>query len=707
MPRAGFAFRSGSALEGAGACSLKHMKTVRLLAGLCLLLAGPALARDSGFNGQWILLKAQSSDFDYFREVVLGFTVAPDTVTLTTDLGPRRPYHDTLTVRADGQPHAVPINDGTFATNLFLGLKLPVGQAKTVTATWEDAHTLRLEETFTAQASQGDKPMTMTRRFTHDPQADLLTCRLTRSTRLTGPEVVYVFKRRGANHAHYLQMVDDWDIHSKLPEQACLISLQGIVNEHAPRLYFTFGPEYPFNYTEDLRAWLEERRHFTFTRLATLEDALRVFHRDLKGYIVWDKQVRTSLIVAYTLAGLEKGIVVSEELIPLAEKYGLKPIDDYRGRFTGQDDAQIYAWAKDQYWARCSRDVIVWLGGVHGTELMPAAADFGILKQGFCSDLSARRTDTAEYELTRSLLADMKPLSQAWGWHSYKKDMEEEMISLVSSYAMTSDGLNTMPNTSFLVHVPTSPGFTFRNHHNVEPGRKYVPEKKVYLALIQTDGLGIGAWLKPGRGSIPYAWEVTMKFINLSPAMLEYYYDQATPNDYFIGSLSGSSYCYPKAFPRAWLPKEIAKARELMEQLDLRVFEIMDYAGQATEAAENNLPRDIVDMYYANMPDAIGFVNGYYASNTFTVRDGRPFLSYDYYLPATKSEAEAVADLQELAQINDARPYFLLVHVRENSDVARVKSICDQLGDEFAVVPLDVFMKMAGENPTYRERYLE
>ena len=30
-----------------------------------------------------------------------------------------------------------------------------------------------------------------------------------------------------------------------------------------------------------------------------------------------------------------------------------------------------------KYWARCSRDVIVWLGGVHGTQLMPAAADFG------------------------------------------------------------------------------------------------------------------------------------------------------------------------------------------------------------------------------------------------------------------------------------------------------------------------------------------
>src|SRR5690606_4937205 len=100
--------------------------------------------------------------------------------------------------------------------------------------------------------------------------------------------------------------------------------------------------------------------------------------------------------------------------------------------------------------------------------------------------------------------------------------------------------------------------------------------------------------------------------------------------DYFIGCLSGSSYMYPKAFPKEWLPKEIARARELMEQLDLRVFEIMDYAGDGTEAGENNLPKEIVDVYYNEMPDAIGFLNGYYASNTFTVRGKVPFISYDY-----------------------------------------------------------------------------
>jgi hypothetical protein len=144
-----------------------------------------------------------------------------------------------------------------------------------------------------------------------------------------------------------------------------------------------------------------------------------------------------------------------------------------------------------------------------------------------------------------------------------------------------------------------------------------------------------------------------------------------------------------------------------MKRLDLKIFEIMDYSEGATVEGNTELTREIVDAYYQNMPDAIGFINGYAPSYTFTARDSRPLISYDYYLSPTRPEADAVADLHELAAINAERPYFLLVHVRESSDVKRVKGILDKLSDEFKLVPLDLFMKMAGEKPTFKERFLQ
>jgi hypothetical protein len=163
---------------------------------------------------------------------------------------------------------------------------------------------------------------------------------------------------------------------------------------------------------------------------------------------------------------------------------------------------------------------------------------------------------------------------------------------------------------------------------------------------------------------------------------------------------------YPKAVPPNLLPGLIAKANNMMEELDLKVFEIMDYSEGATVEGNTELTKEVVDAYYEGMPNAIGFLNGYAPAYTFTERDGRPLISYDYYLSPTRLEADAVSDLEELAKINSKRPYFLLVHVRESSDVKRVKGILDRLGPDFELVPLDIFLTMAGKEPTFRERFL-
>lgn len=664
-------------------------------------------AQEMAFQGKWKLIKDRSSDLDYFQYMTIQFTVGKDEISVVKEFGPRRKCTETMTLKTNGSKIGVPVTDQTFMSNLYMGLKIPFNSKKEVTATWSKTNALVIHEHHNIAGSQGTRQLDVEHTFALSADKSLLTYRIKRNSRKAGPELKYILKRADENNAYVYQMSDDWDIHSGLIEQACFISLQGIVNEAKPNLYFVYGPKYSFNYTGELFTYLEKQKHFSFAKIRSLEHALQIFKQQVNGYIIWDKNVRTSLIVAYTLAGLEKGIVITEDLIPLAERIGLKQLEDFRGRFSGKTDYEIYTWAYQQYWHRCAKDLIIWLGGEHGSVMLPGVADYGMVKNVFFTDLSARETDTLEYNLTRKLLSDMKPLSQVMGWHSYKKDLEEEWVTLTSSYALTVDGLHNLPNTSFLYRVPPTPGFKFKNNHNVQPGKKYVPEKKVYVALVQTDGLGIGAWVKPGRGSIPYAWEVSMKFQYMSPAMMEYFYSQSTPNDFFIGCLSGSSYMYPKAFPRKWLPKEIENAKRLMDSLDLNVFEIMDYSADKTEAGNNELTKEIVDAYYAGMPNAIGFLNGYFASHTFAVKDKRPFISYDYYLSAEKPETEAAADLEELATLNSDRPYFLLVHVREYSDVARVKSICDRLGPEFVVVPLDVFLKLAGEKPTFKESYLE
>ena len=666
---------------------------------------GTSIAQDyKELDGSWELVPSKSSEISLYDNLQIDFKSTYSGITIIQTWGNKRSLRDSLQLDF-GRENIIPITNRVFPTNVFMGLSMPVGKERRITADWSNG--LILKETFDILGSQGPSPVHSVHHYELSPDKGQLVYTVTRSTRTSGPEIKYVLKRKGTKHAYFMKLKHDWEINSLLPLNAMLISLQGVANVNGPALYFIYPPEWPFTYTESVFEFYRDKRNYTFHELSTPEQALQQLKNNVNGYVVWDKNVRTSLIVAFTVAGLERAIVVTEDLIPMVKAQGLTMIEDFRGKFTGQTDAEIYTWAYDQYWDRCNKNFIVWLGGPSGNVMRPGVADWGVYKQVFFNDLSTRPTDVKEYKLANKILSEMEPMSMVMGWHSYVKDKERDHVKLTSSYGHRVEGLHSLPNLSFSSQVPPSPGFVFKNNHSIKPGKEYIPEEKVYITCVQTDGIGIGAWLKPGRGDIPYAWEVIMSYVWMAPAMAEYFYTMATPNDYFIGCLSGPGYMYPKAVPPHLLPKLVKKAREQMELLDLNAFEIMDYSEGATVEGNTELTKEVVDVYYEGMPDAIGFLNGYAPAYTFTERNGKPLISYDYYLSPTRTEDDAVADLQELANINAKRPYFLLVHVRESSDVRRVIGILDKLGPEFELVPLDIFLTMAGKEPTFKERFLQ
>jgi len=677
---------------------------------LILLLCVPLAAFsqvDPGLLGTWELLPHKSTDIDLYRTIGVELRASgKEIVVVNTWGGKGRNHCDSVVVKTDGSVTKVPVTSRVFPSNAFMGLMMVVGSEREISASVHSGgKLLKLKEKARVRGSQGPIAMSVERTFALAPDGETMSYTIGRSSRTTGPPMTYVLKREGSSRAYMMKLEDDWAIDGKLSVNAFLISLQGLANLKAPQLYFVYPEKWDFLYTPGVLDYYREKRNYTFIELRTPEQALQTFRGSAKGYVVWDKAVRTSLIVAYTLAGLEEAVVVSEELIPMVEKAGLKPVEDFRGKFTGKSDIEIFTWAYEQYWKRCSRDYVVWLGGEHGKIMKPGVADFGMYKKAFFSDLSCEVVDTAEYALAYKMLSNQKPLSMVLGWHSYAKDKERDYVTLTSQFGLRVEGLHTLPNMSFSCQTPASPGFVWKNNHNVVPGKKYTPENKVYVALVQTDGMGLGAWFKSGRGAIPCSWEVTMNFIWMAPVMLEYFWTTATPNDYFVGGLSGPGYMYPKAIPPDKLPGVVAMTREQTRELDLPVFEFMDYSEGATVEGNTDLTEEVFEAYLKGMPEATGFINGYAPAFTFALREGKPLVSFDYYLSPERPEADAAADLEELAAVNPKRPYFLLIHIREYSDLRRTKNILDRLGRGFEVVPLDLFLKYAAEEPTFEERF--
>jgi len=679
-----------------------------LFAGLSLLpatAAGAEFSRES-WQGKWVLIPEQSSALDVFDTVSLEFQeVSAGRVVVNERWGSQRSHEELLDLQVGGFVNHVPIEHKVFASNVFMGVRRDVGSTRDIVAKWTKAFAeLELLETLPIVSSQGHRELKYRATMSLNADGTVLTWTVQRPTRPADEPQVYRLKREGYRDAFYMNMTDKWGIDEDLPEQAALITLQGVVNRKGPLLYFVYGPEWDFRFTGQIMDYYKAKKQFSFRQLKSFRAALTQFKDAVRKYVVWDKDVRTSLIVSFTLAGLEDAIVVPEELIPLMEEFALEQVADFRGKFTGMKDVEIYQWAYDQYWARCSKDFIVWMGGDAGRRMRPGVADFGMYHKCFFTDLSTKADDpkwAEEYAMADKLFSEMNRMGMCFGWHSYGKDKERDHVKLASSHVIRVSGLHTLPNTSFNTQVPLTPGYRFRNHHNVTAGGTYAPERKVYIAAVQTDSLGIGAWTRPGRGTIPYAWQVSMNWLWMSPSVLEMFYDQATPNDLFIGGLSGPGYMYAKAIPPAALPTVISKSREFMETLDLDVHEFMDYSEGASIEGNPDLPQSLIDTYFKEMPDVVGFINGYAPAYTFTHKDGRALVSYDYYMSEGRSEREVVADLRELAAINEKRPYFLLMHVRQWSDITRVKAVLDQLGSVFEVVPLDVFLKMAAADPTF------
>lgn len=302
-------------------------------------------------------------------------------------------------------------------------------------------------------------------------------------------------KSQSSANAYVVPLVDQWVLESEeFQMNALLIGLQGLVNRYnGAKLYLRYPPTWAYTYTPMVERYFKDRHHFNFQTLNSSLDAVRELHKiaNLKGYIVYDPKIRESLVVAYTAAGVENALVVTQRQIPLMKSLGLDMISNYTEQFDGQTPTQIYSWAKSKYWNLTSKYYMVWAGGIMGDSMHPGIMDFGVSEKAFFTDLSTLPSDVDEYALASNLVSEMNDAFYLLGWHSYSKDFEHTFTTLASKYGGRVHGLNTNPNLSFQSKVQVSPGFVFKNNRksfsSITEENKFVKtkcnqEKNVYCS---------------------------------------------------------------------------------------------------------------------------------------------------------------------------------------------------------------------------------
>ncbi|MFC4810450.1 GxGYxYP domain-containing protein [Paenibacillus sp. GCM10023250] len=195
-----------------------------------------------------------------------------------------------------------------------------------------------------------------------------------------------------------LEVADIYD----LPGDAkiMLTTLEGIVNRKEPRLYVLESKEEgKFTWLNDLDVPYKVRDNYW--------DIVKTFKNEIKGVIVYDPNVPDSINVATTLAGLKDAVVASPELAEklAAAPYGLKVLDDLRGKFKDRLDA--YTWQYDNLWSQTTHRMLVGLSPDTSIRIPDGfPASFKTIAQDTTQERDAKNRKVYDLDLTPYLGKD-------------------------------------------------------------------------------------------------------------------------------------------------------------------------------------------------------------------------------------------------------------------------------------------------------------
>jgi len=360
--------------------------------------------------------------------------------------------------------------------------------------------------------------------------------------------------------------------------QFLLFTLQGLVNRQKPQIYFLFNP------TDELWLdWLQKRGWVKATeKVPDARELLRRFRSFVKGMVVYDPLLPATKNVATMICSVEDAVAASPRL---AKDLDLPVIADLRGRW--QTNAEAYEWAFKNFYVsgdegrgtskpKLNHHVIACAYPDH-----IGMRDYFVQHRIFIFWISgpvdgARRggDPNAEVRLMERLFAQM-PVNipvMSYPWAGQDVGIGEGPgVTLFSEFGKFLVGSINCTNLS----VHSGIVIPRLRQKPASPLPKLQPDK-VYYSFIISDGDNLPVltifnfpqlWQSPVRGKLPFGWTISPSAIMLIPAIVDYYYATATPNDYFLGAVSGIGYCYPDHYGKRF--REPDRKRVFDEFLNL------------------------------------------------------------------------------------------------------------------------------------------
>ncbi|WP_367872828.1 discoidin domain-containing protein [Luteolibacter sp. Populi] len=321
-------------------------------------------------------------------------------------------------------------------------------------------------------------------------------------------------------------------------------ALQGRVNRKQPRILLAEGRAEEGTFTWPDTAKLISRTLYDRARRYEL---IAKYAREIGGVVLYDPAVSPHYRnLAGTVAAQRNAIPASRPVYEEIKKAGIDlgiAVDLTELKLV--KPVEIYKHLHEHYWPKSEKRLIVsarpfdqrgW-GDYHHTRDMAAATGAAVVW------LDTRIPE--ERDVLRKFFQDMKAGEAiALGWYA----TERTGITTASEF-----GIGTIPADYYV----SSTVLAGTDHKILIPPVPKMPalENKIYVAVFISDGDNIQYtqhamrknWDRIGdqRGKVALNWTIAPGLVDIGPAILNYYYGTATPNDCFVTGPSGMGYLMP------------------------------------------------------------------------------------------------------------------------------------------------------------------
>jgi hypothetical protein len=502
-----------------------------------------------------------------------------------------------------------------------------------------------------------------------------------------------------ATAATQVYAVEDFDRLS-IDQRLLLVSIQGLVNREGPILWLRSGPgQTPGGqYWEATFAGLQAQRRLSY------EATLARFARSpyATGVVIVDPAIEETYNIATNLAGQENLLIVTPSTLGAI---ALPVRHDLRGRYRDEAEANadnfaLYRSANHEM----AFKTIPW-----------SARDFLFKAPERGRDLVIQRRywsftkPVNDPDLVRFYTEELGEVRTLFG-STLDENLDVYRASEAGKMWLGMD-LQLQYNLSFFVRLPGDPNYVYAQPPSpVRPTAREPGSAEIQVAFLMTEGdnpffvlnqMRVN-WANRQRGQIPIGWTIPPRMHDLMPAVLQYYYQTATPNDYFVAGASGIGYYHLNPMDFARYPELLQQETpRLLRQLDLQIIRNFgDWLGVQMSFA------DRLSTTAAAYPELLGWVEGHgipipadgalpYERATAMQVDGRyldiPFSAWcdnDADVPRT------VASIRAFAEAHPERPLQIMVGLDQKSATpSTAMAIAAQLGDGYRFVRPDVLFK--------------